>query len=155
MQTTTEGKLSLIGVNFDRIDLYKDMVVELKKELKMGGTTFRKGSVGLVVKGGKTQVVNFLDENGQMQSFKGDFTGLVLYTDKKFENKNAVVLEHGMKVEMLKSFKVGKHEFKKGAVGIVLKVSPSKQKLMIENTKGWYNEISGDFSQEVKVLSQK
>lgn len=153
MNVKEEGKLSLVGLNC--ISLYKDMVVELKQDVELVGENFKKGAVGLVVKGGKSQIIDFLNEKGERRSFRGNFLNMVIYTDKKFEEKNSVALEHGMKVEMKDSFKVGKHHFKIGAIGIVVKEGLSTQKIMIENSKGWYVEISGNFTQRVNVLNKK
>lgn len=137
------------------IMLFKGQSVKLKKDLKVVDGVIKKGTIGIVVKGGKKQVVKFLLENGDTPSYSTDFSCYLEYSDVEFKDPNAVVLTHGMKVELLESFKIKKNNFKKGAIGIVIREGEIDQRIMFEEANGWFYEITGDFSTRVKVLNGK
>lgn len=138
------------------IMLFKGQSVKLKKDLTVDRGIIKKGTVGLVIKGGaKKQVIKFLLENGDTPSYSADFSQHVEYSDEEFKDPNAVVLKHGMKVELLEDFKIKKLKFKKGAIGIVIREGDIDQRIMFEEANGWFYEITGEFSTRVKVLNKQ
>lgn len=129
--------------------------VSLSQDLKVGRSLFKKGEIALVVKSGAKQTLKLHDIHGEIVTISGDLIDYVLYSDEELDTKDEIELLHGMKVMLTKPIKIKDTIFPEGAIGIVIKGGAVKQKIMFEDSEGWFHELTGYFSKQVKPLNKK